>query len=267
MRNSLIAAALLLLSTAAHAQAPLQWVNFPSGSQSLRGALYLPPGAGPHPAVIALHGCGGLAVRGARVRDWVATLNGAGFAVLFPDSFGSRGLKSQCNVRPRTVRATRERIGDAQAALAFLQSRAGIKANAISLLGWSNGGSTIISSVKNHRRPSGGTDFARAVAFYPGCQFEQKRGDWSSRIPVLILTGGADDWTPAAPCVDLAKGHGNASIQVYPGAYRNFDDPNRPVTVRTGIAYSADGSGRVHQGADPAARKDSIARTLQFLAR
>lgn len=266
MRNSLTAAALLLLATAAHAQAPLQWVNFPNGGESLRGALYLPGGAGPHPAVIALHGCGGLATRGPRVRDWVATLNGAGFAVLFPDSFGSRGLKSQCNVRQRAVRATRERIGDANAALAYLRSRADIKPGAISLLGWSNGGATIISAMRAERRPAAG-DFARAIAFYPGCRFELRRGGWSARTPLLILAGGADDWTPAAPCVELAKGQSNVSIQVYPGAYHNFDDPDRPVTVRRGTAFSADGSGRVHQGTDPAARKDSIARTLQFLAR
>ena len=100
-----------LLAAQANAQtAPLEWVSFPSGQESLRAALFMPPGAGPHPAVIALHGCGGLVVKGPRVRDWVKTLTGAGYAVLFPDSFGSRGLKSQCNVRKRTVRATRERV-------------------------------------------------------------------------------------------------------------------------------------------------------------
>ncbi len=250
----------------AHAQTP-SWVEIPAAGETLRGALYLPSGSGPHPAVLALHGCGGLSVRSARVRDWAVRLTDAGFAVLFADSFGSRGLKSQCGVRKRTIRATRERIGDAHAALAYLLARGDIKANAVSLLGWSNGGATVISSIAPRHKPGLAADFARAVAFYPGCRFELRRGGWSSRVPLLILAGGADDWTPAAPCAELAKGQANVSITIYPGAYHNFDDPDRPVRQRTGTAYSADGSGIVHQGTDPKARKDAIVRTLEYLAR
>lgn len=259
---------LLMLCAIRSALASPDWVEFPAVGERLRGALYLPAGAGPHPAVVALHGCGGFAPNSARVRSWAQELNGEGFAVLFPDSFGSRKLASQCNVRNRKVRATRERIGDAHAALAYLQTRSDIKPTAISLLGWSNGGSTVISSVRPQRRATDVRhDFARAVAFYPGCNFELKRGGWTSRVPLLVLAGGADDWTPAASCAELVKGQSSVTIRIYPGAYHNFDDPNRPLRAREGVAFSADGSGRVHQGTDPVARKDSIARTLSFLAR
>ena len=37
--------------------------------------------------------------------------------------------------------------------------------------------------------------------------------------------------------------------------------------VRTGYAFSSDGSGRIHTGSNPTARSDSYRRVLQWLAR
>jgi dienelactone hydrolase len=55
-------------------------------------------------------------------------------------------------------------------------------------------------------------------------------------------------------------------IHVYPGAPHDFDHPNRPLQVRTGQAYSVDGTGRVHSGTHPAARADAIKRVPEWLA-
>lgn len=251
----------------------VSWLHFPASSETLRGALFAPPGKGPFPAVIALHGCGGLAFRkGGREEDWSARLTNAGFAVLFVDSFGSRGLGSQCRVRKRTVRAARERIDDAHAGLRYLQSRADIRPGSISLLGWSNGGATVVNAITTARKPPDlAQDFAAAVAFYPGCRLAVRRKVWDARVRLLILTGLADDWTPPAACIELArkaKAAGqNVNIATYPSAYHNFDHPDMPLRVRKNRAYSADGSGVVHQGTNQAARDDAIARTLLFLAR
>ena len=54
--------------------------------------------------------------------EWAKLLVADGFVVLFPDSFGSRGLGSQCRVRETKVRASRERVADANAARRWLQS-------------------------------------------------------------------------------------------------------------------------------------------------
>ena len=40
----------------------------------------------------------------------------SGFVVLFPDSFGSRGIGSQCRETNRMIHASRERVSDANAA-------------------------------------------------------------------------------------------------------------------------------------------------------
>ena len=58
-----------------------------------------------------------------------------------------------------------------------------------------------------------------------------------------------------------------AAIVVYPGAYHEFDRPDYPVRALSGLAYSADGSGRAHVGTNPAAREDSIRRVRAWLAR
>src|ERR1043166_9157318 len=84
----------LLAWTRAAAAAP-ELVEIPEGSIRLKSYLYRPAGDGPFRAVVALHGCGGLAGRSGpiagRYRDWGERLAAAGFALPFPYRFGCRG--------------------------------------------------------------------------------------------------------------------------------------------------------------------------------
>ena len=95
-------------------------VDIPDGAVTLHAALYRPDGAGPFPAIVALHDCGGLDSRPAATTElygeWAKLLVADGFVVLFPDSFGSRGLGSQCRVRRPTVDSSNARGDDARAA-------------------------------------------------------------------------------------------------------------------------------------------------------
>jgi dienelactone hydrolase len=265
----------LLAVTRAAAAAP-ELVEVPEGSIRLKSYLYRPAGDGPFPAVVALHACGGLAGRSGpiagRYRDWGERLAAAGFVVLFPDSFGSRGLPSQCSVRERSVRTARERVADAVAARRWLQNQGWVVAKHVSLLGWQNGGGAVLWTVRRRARTAGdaGPDFRSAVALYPGCR-TLRQSEWSARVPTLVLVGAADDWAPASACQQMvasARGRSaQAQIVVYPGAYSEFDHPNKPVGQLTGLAFSADGSGRAHSGTNPAARADAIKRVPQWLAR
>ncbi|MDJ1160217.1 dienelactone hydrolase family protein [Chelatococcus sp. SYSU_G07232] len=269
----LVALAALLCGFLAGPALAFETVTFPGSGVTLSGVIYRPAGRGPFPAVVALHGCGGLYGRsggpGPRHADWGERLSAQGFIVLFPDSYRSRGIESLCATADRAVRPARERVADALSAKAYLQSRPDVKADAVSLLGWSNGGSTVLHAVHRGRQARDGRpDFARAVAFYPGCRTPAKGGTWSTRMPLLLLIGEADDWTPAAPCAALAARAGAAVTYVaYPGAVHDFDHPNLRPRTRTGLAYSADGSGTAHTGTDPAARADALARVPAFLAR
>ena len=118
---------------------------------------------GRFPAVVALHGCDGVVTGsgkvGANYADWGGRLADAGFVVLFPDSFGSRGLGSQCRAGDRKVRAFVERVDDAAVARRWLQRQPYIIKDRVSLLGWSNGGNrnAVGGAAKENaaRRPAG----------------------------------------------------------------------------------------------------------------
>ena len=267
-------ASMVTVAAAASPPAP-EPIDVPGSGGIIRAMLYRPEGKGPFPAVVALHGCSGLTHKtdgvAGRYSDWAQVLVNAGFVVLYPDSYGSRGLGAQCTVRNRRIRTERERVEDANAARHWLQAQSYVQADRISLLGWSNGGISVLWAVRRHGTAQGEkADFRSAVAFYPGCGRLDNTA-WSARIPTLILIGSLDDWASARGCEQMVAGargrSARTSIMVYPGAYHDFDHPSRPVQVRTGNAFSIDGSGRVHTGTNPTARADALKRVPQWLAR
>jgi dienelactone hydrolase len=249
----------------------------------LQGILFRPQGPGPFPAIVALHGCGGLGSNAAalntRHADWAARLVEKGFMVLFPDSYSSRGLGPQCLVKDRTVRPGKERVVDAQAAKTWLQERTDVMHDRISLLGWSNGGSSVLWSIASDKKGRDlKPDFYKAIAFYPGCRLiaeAAQRRAWQNRIPMMILIGEADTWTPADQCRQLVwaantgdtKDGGKATIISYPGAVHEFDHPDRKPTRRTGLAFTGDDSGEAMVGTEPEAREDALRQVPDFLTR
>ena len=88
---------------------PQQQVDIQQQGGLLHAYIYKPEGAGPFPLVIAAHDCGGLQGRASQVRshyrDWAEHLIKAGYAVMLPDSYGSRDLGPQCRVKDSQVRA------------------------------------------------------------------------------------------------------------------------------------------------------------------
>ncbi len=250
-------------------------IEISHGERILKAVLFRPEGTGPFPAVVGLHGCGGLfrtnGTVADRYRDWAQVLTKAGFVVLFPDSYGSRGLGSQCTVRNRAVRTDRERVADVRAAHRWLQDQISVQRDRVSLLGWSNGAISVLWSVRwraNVRDDA--PDFRSAVALYPSCG-RLDNAAWSARVPTLILIGNLDDWVSPQACEQMVA-HARArsariSLIIYPGAYHDFDHPHRSVQVRSGYAFSVDGSGRVHTGSNPAARADAFKRVPQWLSR
>lgn len=273
MPTRFILAAMVALAAVPAAAAP-ETVEI-GGEHRLTGALFRPQGPGPLPVVVAMHGCGGLRDTAGQLqpnfRDWADLLGKHGYAVLFPDSFGSRGLGSQCRVRSRTVQPNRERLADARAARHWLLTQDWVQRDRVSLLGWSNGAASVLWAARPQSAPHDGQpDFRAVIAFYPGCK-RLADAAWSARIPTLILMGAADDWTPARACEQMVAGaqgrSARASIVTYRGAYHRFDHLGLPVRLHRGLAFTADNSGRAHSGSDPEAREDAIRRTLEWLGR
>ncbi len=281
-----VAAALLLLLGLGAAPGAQQLLHFPSLDDNgpgqpptlLDGYLFRPSGGGSHPAVVFLHGCGGLLRRDgtieARERDWAAELNRRGYIVLMVDSFSPRHQGSMCAYRDFNATVYQERPRDAYGALFFLQSQPEVRPDRIGVVGWSEGGGVVLLSIRTQspgrpmQLPHG--DFRAAVAFYPAsCDERKQKTWWSSAIPLLVLVGGGDVWTPAGPCkqlLDDAVARGSPiELKIYAGAYHDFDWPAMPVHQSPRFRTAA---GVVPiQGTDPAARQDAFARVPDFLDR
>jgi dienelactone hydrolase len=252
---------LALLAFLTQAGLHVERVSIPApDGVALDAALVVPDGPVHGKAVVALHGCGGPFP--ARDGSWAVALAHAGHIVLLPDSFGSRGLGSQCSVRQRSVTPGGARRGDAIAAATWLTHRPGAPPGGVDLIGWSNGGSTVLyTSAQQADLPPG--LFRRFVASYPGCESLVHNSGWQPSAPMLILIGENDDWTPAPPCRELvARFPGRIDLVVYPGAYHDFDAPDRPVTERSGVATK---TGIVHAGTNEPARQDALRRVPAFL--
>lgn len=152
-RCALAAAALILsLSFAAAAEERVSFLN-KQGEQI--SAVYAPPPGGattPAPAVIMLHGCGGLFTKSgnvkARERAWMELFAAEGWALLLPDSFGSRGYGSLCKTKDRPVKPEVQRPFDTLAALTWLEKQPGIAPSKIALMGWSNGAMTGLHTIR-----------------------------------------------------------------------------------------------------------------------
>jgi dienelactone hydrolase len=247
-------------------------------STVLNGYLFRPAGEGPHPAIVGLHGCSGMLVPAngqltPLYRAWGTELANRGYVVLLVDSFAVRQHGEMCSIQGFDLRIYRKRPRDAYGALRYLQAQPFVHGNRIAAMGWSQGGGVVLYSIAERSPARPGNlpqgDFRAAITFYPGACNEARQAGWASRIPLLVLTGDADVWTPMAPCktfVDAAVARGNnVEMQIYPGAYHAFDAPNRPRTelpayiTRAGIVPIV--------GTDPAARQDAFARVPAFLAR
>jgi dienelactone hydrolase len=277
--TALLVALALGAAGPANANYDTEWVEFPAleefGGEAvqLNGLMYRPLGAGPFPALVLMHGCGGMFTRQGYVtssyRHWAELLALEGYVALLVDSFGPRGYGSICALQKRPIRESRERADDIYAARDWLAAQSYVAGERIGVIGWSNGASGTLYGMRETRPRRG---IRAAVAFYPGCRtLARSKPPYRPYAPLLILTGEADDWTPAGPCIELAaiarKQGAAMEIVTYPGAHHSFDRINSPVRYRPDVRNlnRPDRKGAT-AGEHPEARKDAIRRALDFFA-
>ena len=296
MKRSFVALLFAVVALQAEARRG-EAVTFPSLDRDAAGArvaqqalLFLPrtpvPDGG-FPAIIALHGCGGMyATRAGRENDLAERmalraepLLREGWAVLFVDSFRMRGVREVCTI-PRgasSVTPARRRL-DALGALAYLAARPAIARDRIALVGWSHGGSTALQAANVRDRAVAGffqrrdapPIFRAVVAFYPGCAAPLRAGEqYRSGAPTRIHIGVLDDWTPAAACVELGTAMAARAedfvVTTYAGSHHAFDSPAGTLVHRTDVPNGVHPGQGVHVGPNPDAREAANASVREFL--
>lgn len=271
--------ALALLAGSVLAAVP-ERASFKSLDGTMLTAEVFQPQGTPLGAVIAFHGCGGLnASRGARKGQLNARhqamadlLTAEGYSVIFPDSLGPRGELELCTqkIGSRKIDQT-ERRADALGAIAWVAAQPWVQPSAasasprIALLGWSHGGSAVLSATDASRADVRGQPVKplAAIAFYPGCSAALKSG-YRPGTPLVMMLGEKDDWTPPQPCIALGQAVG-AEVNVYPDSYHDFDNPVGTVQLRRDVPNGINPGQGVHAGPNPAARELAYARLLQIL--
>ena len=218
--------------------------------------LFLPPGPGPFPALILLHGCGGLVfgtTTPAHIDQWIARVTSWGYAALTPDSFAPRGLRSVCAPPDQPKATPTDRTSDTIAATRYLQTLPTIDPTRIAVIGFSHGGATAarLALIPN-------TPLRATINYYGSCT----RPDHYTGLPLLALAGDADDWgNPAHTCHlfgETLPPDKPFTLTTYPNAVHAFDNENaRTRSTNQGHALQYDDT----------AAQDSYRRVKIFLER
>ena len=265
---------LLSLADAAGAQEKVSFPSFDGAGNApiVLTGFFFAAAVSPAPVLALFHGCGGAYDRGGelakRLREYAELFNGIGMHALVVDSLTPRYEKELCTqyIGRRRVTQANRRL-DALGAVAYLAERRDVDASRIGLVGWSNGGSTVLAATNlRHRDVAAATVRpAFAIAFYPGCEADLKRG-YEPTGPLLMLVGQADDWTPAGPCLALVResAEPKPEIEGYAGAFHGFDS-EIPVRLRKDVPNGVNPGQGVHVGGNVAAYRASRERLLKFL--
>ena len=192
--------------------------------KAIAGALFKPAGAGPFPAVVYMSGCGGLNYPADRVQQKAAIdhLLSKGVATLVVDPFTPRNEpEGVCAaINDKTFGELASRGGnDTLAALNVLKAMPDIDSKRVFLWGYSWGAISSLFAIDAKNPASHDAKVAGVIAYYPFCY-----DGVDPSVPVLVMIGEKDDWTPAARC-QAVTGKTDFNVVVYPGDTHAFTVP------------------------------------------
>ena len=162
------------------------------------------------------------------------------YSAVFPDSFTPHGETELCaqKIGSRKIDQTQCRA-DVLDTLIWEAAQPWAQSGRIALLGWSHGGSAVLSGTNASSGDVRGQSFkpAIAVAFCPACAAALK-SSCNSSAPLVWTLGEKDDWTPPSPWLALGKEVG-AEVNLYADSHHDFDDPVGEVRLRKDVPNGA----------------------------
>jgi dienelactone hydrolase len=203
----------------------------------LKAWVQTPGGAGPFDTVILVSGCNGLDAPGwAHMQTWAAWLMQLKYAVMVIDSFTPRNVTNTCgngDIIPGQLHAA-----DLYTATAYISRLPQFRGREVGAIGFSHGGWGILEAASDRissidelraRLAKEHIGISAFVAMYPAC-YRHIRARFD--VPLLIIIGESDDWTPARACERLAAyprlPGPELRLKVYPNAFHVFDVEKPP---------------------------------------
>lgn len=282
------------------------YLTNPTGGDPLKAVLFIPASTTSVPAVVVQHGSGGLwsstdmtnTQLASQFSIWIDSFRVNKIAALFIDSYTARGVKNfPDKAPPENIFLAAEfiRPRDAYAGLTYLRSLSRIKPNKIALLGFSHGGTSVLSTMVDAQavskpvwslvsggitytngvlapaqRPTEG-GFVAAVSYYPGAAMfsyygrpgTPSNGKYIPYAPIMLHAAGRDPLYTTL----YTNSDNNTSISAYDGLVLKAQQSNlsAPMTlyVYDNAEHSFDGS----TGNNEDAKANLIAkkRSLEFL--
>jgi dienelactone hydrolase len=210
----------------------------PSKGDEIQAIVLKPPGSGPHPVVIYLHDCGGLApearsaefdpeqsATSSREGFWTKRLLLWGYAVVLVDGYTPRGINDTC-ADPKRGTA---RVPDAYGALAYVARQPWADPQRIGALGFQTGDHWRVPVAGDRTAfVIGPEQFKAAMAFV----YSQTCGLKSPMAAPTLVINGVSVAERAETCpgqsAKLTEGGAPAEERVAPNLFKNFE-PNAPL--------------------------------------
>ena len=221
MRMKLYVLAVVVMSLAACQTAGISFDSALKNSstnkpEKVSGLMFKPKSAGPHPAVVLLHTCGGPLQH--TTKDWPDYLTGLGYVVFSVDSYGPRGIRN-CTSMKDHMRVLVQGV-DALGALDYLATQPFIDKDKVAVMGFSSGAININKIIIGGEEASPkGPRFKAAISFYGHCKNIYSN---SSNFTLSLEIVAEKDLYHADSCISAGKFDGIDTF-VMEGANHAFD--------------------------------------------
>ena len=218
------------LTGLAHGQVRDSVIKYSSGQKLVTIECFVPNAPGKHPAVLLLHGSGGLEqATGAIFREFASTLADRGYVALIPHYFEKTDHVIGKPLQGEDYRAVLDSLKDA---IEFAATQPEVDANRFAIIGYSMGSNLAMVTAARDPRVKA---IVSVSGSYPPIKPSKKLP------PLLILHGSKDKSTPVEYVKKYQEGLKEQemphAVHIYNGMGHNFDNVRFEDVARRSAAF------------------------------